>query len=131
MLMTLNMRVLSLAFFVSLGGACAAAAQTAGADEAIGPNGIVAQKLALTPAQKNAIYNAVVRQKVPSTSRGIAAAVGAPVLPSVPLLDLPSCAALDGTEAGFLKYAMVEGDVVLVDPIRMRVVDVIHNGATP
>ena len=129
--MTRNLRLVSLAFFVLLGSVCAAAAQTAEADEAIGPNGVVAQKLALTPAQKNAIYNAVVRQKVPTAGRGIAATVGAPVPPSVPLLDLPSCAALDGTEAGFLKYAMVEGDVVLVDPIRMRVVDVIHNGATP
>jgi len=129
--MTLNLRLLSLTFLVLLGSACGAAAQTAGTDEAVGPNGIVAQKLALTPAQKNAVYNAVVRQKLPMTTRGIATVVGAPVLPSVPLRDLPSSAALDGTEAGFLKYAMVGGDVVLVDPIRMRVVDVIHGGAAP
>jgi hypothetical protein len=30
-----------------------------------------------------------------------------------------------------LKYATVEGDLVVVDPIRMRVVEVIHPGAGP
>ena len=108
-----------------------AAAQTAGPDEAIGAHGGITQKLSLTPAQKNAIYNAVMRQKVPTSSRGITAVVGAPVLPSVPLSDLPSSAVMDGTGAGDLKYAMVEGDIVVVDPIRMRVVDVIHGGMTP
>jgi hypothetical protein len=57
--------------------------------------------------------------------------VGTPVFPSVPLSDLPSTAAIDGSGMEFLKYAMVEDDVVVVDPIRMRVVDVIHGGAIP
>jgi hypothetical protein len=29
----------------------------------------------------------------------------------------------------FLKYAMVEGDVVVIDPIKTRVVDIIHGDA--
>jgi hypothetical protein len=66
---------------------------------------------------------------VPTSSRGINAVVGSPVLPSVPLFDLPSAANIEA--AGFLKYAMVEDKVVVVDPIRMRVVDVIRSGATP
>jgi hypothetical protein len=31
----------------------------------------------------------------------------------------------------FLKYAMVESDVVVIDPIKTRIVDVIHGGARP
>ena len=129
--MTLNPRALPLAFFVLLSAVCGATAQTAGPDEAIRPNGGIAQKTLLTPAQRNAIYNAVIRQKVPTSSHGITAVVGAPVLPSVPLSDLPSSDVMDRIGAGVLKYATVEGDVVAVDPIRMRVVDVIHGGITP
>jgi hypothetical protein len=127
---TLKLRTPSLVLFALLSSACAAAAQTAGPDEAMGANGGFTQKLSLTPAQKSAIYNAVMRQKVPTASRGITAAVGAPVLPSVPLNDLPSSNIIDGAGAGLLKYATVEDDVVVVDPIRMRVVDVIHGGMT-
>jgi hypothetical protein len=128
---SLKLRVPFLVLFVLLSSVCIAAAQTAAPDEAIGANGSITQKLSLTPAQKNAIYNAVMRQKVPTSSHGITAVVGAPVLPSVTLSDLPSSAVMDDTVAGVLKYATVEGDVVVVDPIRMRVVDVIHGGMTP
>jgi hypothetical protein len=127
----LKLRAPSLVFLVLLCSACAATAQTAGPDEAVEVHGGVIQKLSLTPAQKNAIYNAVVRQKLPAPSLGITAIVGTPVSPSVPLSDLPSSVVIDGSEAGFLKYAMVEDDVVVVDPIRMQVVDVIHGGAIP
>jgi hypothetical protein len=126
-----KLRVPSLVFFVLLSTACAAAAQTAGPDEAVGANGGITQQVSLTPAQKNAIYNAVARQKLPAASRGIMPIVGTPVLPSVPLSDFPSSAVIGGNEVGFLKYAMVEDDVVVVDPIRMRVIDVIHGGVIP
>ncbi|HTV27726.1 MAG TPA: hypothetical protein VMF32_08085 [Xanthobacteraceae bacterium] len=129
--MTPNMRILPLAFFMLLSASYGAMAQTAGPDEAIEANGGITQSLSLTPAQKSAIYNAVMRQKVPIPSRGIAAVVGAPVLPSVPLNDLPGSAVIDNTGTGVLKYATVESDVVVVDPIQMRVIDVIHGGVTP
>ena len=129
--MILQLGVPSLFFIVLLSSACGAAAQTAGPDEAIAAHGGITQKLSLTPAQKNAIYNAVMRQKVPTSSGSVAAVVGAPVLSSVPLSDLPSSAVMDGNGAGILKYAMVEDDVVVVDPIQMRVVDVIHGATTP
>jgi hypothetical protein len=129
--MTLNLRASSFIFFLLLCSAGGAAAQKAGPDEAIGARGSITQKLALTAVQKSAIYNAAVRQKVPSASRGITAVVGSPVLPSVPLFDLPSAANVEAGQIRFLKYAMVEDNVVVVDPIRMRVVDVIHGGATP
>ena len=94
--MTLNPRALPLAFFVLLSAVCGATAQTAGPDEAIRPNGGIAQKTLLTPAQRNAIYNAVIRQKVPTSSHGITAVVGTPVPPSVLLSDLPSSDVMDG-----------------------------------
>jgi hypothetical protein len=128
--MTVNVRVSSFVFFLLLCSAGGAAAQMAGPDEAIGPRGSIKQNIALSAAQESAIYNAAVRQKVPTSSRGISAVVGSPVLPSVPLFDLPSAANLEAGAIGFLKYAMVEDKVVVVDPIRMRVVDVILR-ATP
>lgn len=127
-----KLRVPPLIFFLLLCTGCGgAAAQTVGPDEAVGVTGGVIQKLSLTPAQKSAIYNSVVRQKLPASTRGIAAIVGSPVPPSVLLSDLPASAIIDGNEVGFLKYAMVEDDVVVVDPIEMRVVDVIHAGVIP
>jgi hypothetical protein len=127
--------LLSLAALVLCIGAGSACAQSAGPDEAVGPNGIATQQLALTPVQRTAIYNSVMRQRVPSSSRGIIATIGAPVPPSATLLDLPDQNLPDqtagGGEGSFLKYAMVEDDVVVVDPIAMRVVDVIHPGAVP
>jgi len=129
--MTMNVRVPSLVLVLVLCSAAGAAAQMVGPDEAISPKGGIRQKLALTAAQESAIYNAAVRQKVPSSSRGVTPIVGSPVLPSVPLFDLPSATNIEAAELRFLKYAMVEDKVVVVDPIRMRVVDVIYGGATP
>ena len=116
--------LLPLAFFAFLCSAPDARAQAVGPDEAIGLHGTTIQNFALTPAQRNAIYNQVVRRKVPALKLSIAAFVGAPVLPSMPLGDLPTLTTADGT--GFLKYALAEDNVVLVvDPIQMRVVDIL------
>jgi hypothetical protein len=111
-------------------GAGRACAQSPGLDEAVGPNGIAAEQLTLTPVQRSAIYNAVMRQAVPRASRGITAAIGAPVPPSAELLDFPD-QAIGEENGGFLKYAMVGDDVVVIDPIAMRVVDIIHPGEVP
>jgi hypothetical protein len=111
------------AFFLSTGGALA---QAVGPDEAVRPNGGVFQNLSLTPTQRNAIYNAIAGRRGRTSAPQIAATIGAPVPPSVALRDLPDPAATDTPEAGLLKYAMVADDVVVVDPIQMRVVDVIR-----
>jgi hypothetical protein len=114
----------------------AALSQSAGIDEAIGPNGTVMQKHAFTPGQRNAIYNAASQQKIRPPADRIAAAVGAPVPASAELVDLPDQASGDNawagrSWAGVLKYAFVENQVVIVDPVAMRVVDVIHGSARP
>jgi hypothetical protein len=108
-------------------GSAAALAQAVAPDEAVRPDGAVAQKLTLTAAQKSAIYNAVFRQPVRPVAVELAAHVGAPVPPSAPLRDLPDQATTSEPWAAVLKYALVENDVVVVDPVMMRVVDVIHD----
>jgi hypothetical protein len=111
-------------------GSSHACAQSSALDEIAGPNGIT-QDLQLTPVQKSAIYNAVMRQRVRSSSGRTAPEIGAPVPPSTALYDLPDQAGLGGGTSGPLKYAMVEGNIVVVDPISMRVVDVIGQDAGP
>lgn len=135
--MTATLRLLWLILFASLAAMTAATAQSIGPDEAVGSHGSVSQPVVLTPAQRRAIYSAIMRQKGSTADHGIAAIVGAPVPPSATLRDLPRQAM--GTRDPFaedsgiavLKYATVEDDVIIVDPMQMRVVDVIHGGATP
>jgi hypothetical protein len=112
-------------------GIAPALAQSAGPDEAVQPNGTVTQTLALTAGQRSAIYYIVIRQRAKPHADQIAVAVGAPVPPTIDLVDLPEQATADNPSAALLKYAMVHGDVVVVDPVAMRVVDVIRNGAKP
>ena len=129
--MTSALRFAASVFVIILFGAGTASAQTTGPDEAVEANGAVTQPLALTPAQRTAIYNEVMQQRVRSSSRRIAVSIGAPVPPWVRLSDLPGQAAIDDGGTGVLKYAMVGDDVVVVDPVSMRVVDVIRRGALP
>jgi hypothetical protein len=129
--MTRHYRLPALIIFAVVVGASGARAQSAGPDEAVGPNGAVTQTLSLSPVQRRAIYNAVVQQRLRNSDSGIAAAIGAPVPPSVALWNLPDQGAVDADGASILKYAMVEDDVVVVDPVSMRVVDVIHPGPRP
>jgi uncharacterized protein DUF1236 len=112
-------------------GMAPALAQSAGPDEVIQPNGTVAQSLVLTAGQRSAIYNIVIRQRVKPHADQIAVAVGTPVPPTIELVDLPDQVTADNPSAALLKYAMVANDVVVVDPVAMRVVDVIRNGAKP
>jgi Spy/CpxP family protein refolding chaperone len=112
-------------------GIAPALAQSAGPDEAVQPNGTVTQTLALTAGQRSAIYNIVIRQRAKPHADQIAVTVGAPVPPTIDLADLPDQATANNPSTALLKYAMVHGDVVVVDPVAMRVVDVIRNGAKP
>ena len=113
-------------------GCAAASAQSAGSDEMIQPDGVVTQDIALTAVQKRAIYNAVFQQPVKTYTFELATSVGAAVPPSVELTDLPGDVISTEPWATGLEYAMA-GDnmVVVVDPVRRRVVDVIHGGFQP
>jgi hypothetical protein len=133
--------IINLSGLVLLGtvmGCAAAGAQSAGPDEAIGPNGKMAQDLALTAVQKKAIHDVVFQLGVKPYIRAkpeyaaLAASVGAPVPQSAELAGLPDAATANDPWAADLKYAMVDSDViVIVDPVHMRVVDVIRGGALP
>jgi hypothetical protein len=106
-------------------------AQSAGTDETIISGGATSPNLALTDAQESALYRAAARQRTRTPNTALPVAVGAPVPPSLLLLDLPDQAALGDPAARLLKYAMVDNDVVVVDPIKMRVVDIIRRNGTP
>jgi hypothetical protein len=129
--MTSKIGLLALVISTLLGSIGGAVAQTVGPDEAVGPNGAVSQRLALTPAQESAIYNAVIQQRGRTYATAVRMAVGAPVPPSVELRELPDQAAADNPWTDLLKYAMVENTVVVIDPIRMRVVGIICDRANP
>jgi hypothetical protein len=110
-------------------GNFAATAQSVEPDEAVSSHGAVSQTLDLTPAQRSAIYNAVARQRVHMPATLVQPVVGAPVPASINLDELPDQAGI--SDPIDLKYAMVADDVVVVDPVSMRVVDVIHGGIRP
>jgi hypothetical protein len=124
-------RLSALALFGLIFGITPTLAQSAGPDEAVQPDGTLRQNLALTAGQRSAIYNIVIRERAKPHAEQIAVAVGAPVPPTIALVDLPDQATADNPSAALLKYAMVHGDVVVVDPVAMRIVDVIRNGAKP
>jgi hypothetical protein len=120
-------------------GISAAAAQALGPNEATDPSPQVQPNFALTGQQRSAIYNLVQRQRPHTSGVRIPLMVGAPVPRSAQLLSLPDeamneamIAAMGDEDAvQFLKYAMVDGNVVVVDSLNMRVIDVIHGSARP
>lgn len=123
--------ILSLAALIlTIPLAGSAFAQSVGANEAVSRDGAArGGGLTLTPTQKSALYHAVLQQRAGATTASIDPTVGATVSRSVPLSDLPSQGGIDDDTV--LKYAMVQGDLVVVDPIRMRVVDIIHGSTRP
>jgi hypothetical protein len=83
------------------------------------------QNLVLTQAQRRAIYAAVRRAQIKPPQRRFQAEIGAEVPPMIELNPLPDEAVADNPTAKFYEYTMVQDRVVLVDPTKMRVVDVI------
>lgn len=128
--MTARLWLSGLVLLASLLAVKGAAAQAIGPDEAVAPSGSLTQATVLSPQQRRAIYESVARQRVRSAAPAVAAVVGAPVPPSLVLHDLPAQPSdpdqADDFGVRVLKYAMVADDVLVVDPIAMRVVDVIH-----
>jgi hypothetical protein len=104
-----------------------AAAQAVGPDETRGAPARLAPHIALSPAQKRAIYAAVSRQRLRTSAADIPLIVGATLPRSAALLTLPDAARGGDLSGQDLKYAMVDDNVVLVDSISMRVIDIIHH----
>jgi len=89
-------------------------------------NGSLEQKLVLTPEQRRAIYAAATKDKSKTAKIGFPATIGADVPPMIELNMLPDDAVAGNQSAKFFEYTIVQDKVVLVDPTRMRVVDVIE-----
>jgi hypothetical protein len=106
------------------GGLAVAAAQTGGIEEEVSERG-VAPKLALTPAQRSAIYQEVHKDQSKVAPSRFAARVGAEVPPMIELYTLPDDILANNPETKLYKFTKVDDQVVLVDPTNMRVIAVI------
>lgn len=83
-------------------------------------------KLQLSPEQRMTILNAVRQETAKGPSPvNFAASPGAPVPPSIELYMLPDRVLAEVPETKVVKYTTVQDQIVLVDPLTMRVVDVI------
>lgn len=90
-----------------------------------GVSGAIEQKLILSPAQRTAIYDQVSKDKSKVAPKDFSPVIGADVPPMIELYMIPDDAVAGVPAAKLYKYTMVEGKVVLVDPTKMRIVDVI------
>ena len=85
--------------------------------------------LALTPADKAAILNAVKADKTNSAAgppMSTRVVVGAQLPAATPLKILPDAALAQAPSAKTVQYTVIADQVVLVDPTNMRVVEVIN-----
>jgi hypothetical protein len=91
-----------------------------------GVSGAIEQKLILSQAQRSAIYDQVSKDKSKVAPKDFSPVIGADVPPMIELYTLPDEAVAGIPAAKLYKYTMVENKVVLVDPTKMRVIDVIE-----
>ena len=103
-----------------LGGVMFAAAQTGGTSSP-------SMALELTPQQRTAIYQTVIKDKLRTPPpANLPVTVGAQIPPVTELYGLPDAIAADAPSAKFYKYTIAQNQVVIVDPTNMRVIDVIR-----
>ena len=110
-----------LSYAVAQSGNAAGATGTGDA----GVSGAIEQKLLLSQAQRSAIYQEVSKDKSKAAPKDFSPVIGADVPPMIELYALPDDALADTPAAKLYKYTMVENKVVVVDPTKMRVIDVI------
>jgi len=126
-----SLSVLLAAVLFGCAGGLGASAQTTtpsgpgAAANDTGLGGAIQQKLILSPAQRTAIYDQVSKDKSKAAPKSFSPVVGGDVPPMIELYTLPDEAVTGVPAAKLYKYTMVENRVVLVDPTKMRVVDVI------
>jgi hypothetical protein len=105
------------------------ATNSAGSDTGI--SGAIEQKPLLTPAQRSAIYAEVSKDPSKSSPQHFSPVIGADVPPMIELYTLPDDTLAAAPAAKLYKYTMVENKVVVVDPTKMRIVDVIGPSSKP
>jgi Protein of unknown function (DUF1236) len=91
----------------------------------IGVSGALEQKLILSPAQRKAIYEEVSKDKSKTAPKSFSPVIGADVPPMIELYALPDDAVASVPAAKIYKYTMVDNKVVVVDPTKMRIIDII------
>lgn len=107
------------------GGATEPAGATGAAASDAGVSGAIEQKLLLSPAQRTALYREVSQDKTKTAQKNFSPVIGADVPPMIELYELPDDTLADVPAAKLYKYTMVQDEVVVVDPRKMRVIDVI------
>jgi len=117
----ITVAAMALASFAGLQYAGAQAGDGNGVD--IGST--VEPKLVLTAAQRSAIYQAVSTDKSKAAPIQFPAVVGGDVPPMIQLYALPDDAVSDNPAAKLYEFTVVQDEVVLVDPTKMRVIDII------
>jgi hypothetical protein len=83
------------------------------------------QKPALTPAQRRTTYVTASKDKGKTAKVRFPPVIGADVPPMIELYALPDEVLAENHAAEYYAYTKENDKVVLVDPTRMRVVDVI------
>ena len=120
----------ALVLFAGVGGLGNASAQVGSTPPAI-DDGTISKgdPLAtprLTETQRSAIADAVRRDnKAVEPSISFVASVGAPVPPAIELYLLPDTILAEVPAAKRVKYTVMKNQLLLVDPVTMRVVDII------
>jgi hypothetical protein len=96
------------------------AAQTAGITEP-------STALQLTPQQRTEIYQAVGNNKLRTPPPpDLPATVGAQIPPVTELYALPDSVTAEVPSAKFYRYTIAQNRVVIVDPVNLKVVEVIR-----
>jgi len=132
MQVSLRCATIALALVIGAGLAVAQTPPRAGGqlDESItdaAPPARALSQLALTAEQKTTILNAVRQGSAkPASPVNFVASVGAPVPPSIELYMLPDSILIALPETKAVKYTTVQNQIVLVDPLTMRVIEVIR-----
>jgi hypothetical protein len=106
------------------GGVERTAAQSNNIDETVSAHG-VSPKLELTPVQRSAIYQEVHKDRSKVAPSRFATDVGADVPPMIELYMLPDDILANNPDTKLYKFTRVDDQVVLVDPVKMRVIAVI------
>jgi hypothetical protein len=103
-------------------------AQQPGAMTGTSSTATTSTELQLTPQQRTEIYETVSKQKVSRTPPppNLHVSVGGDLPASMELYDLPANIAAEIPATKLYKYTLVQNQVVIVDPTKMKVVDIIR-----
>jgi len=111
------------AFMTLVGAVVAAAAQTPTQDAAAGP------AIELSSVQREIIYQSIsTTQKNQAAPTGFRVSVGGTVPPAIGLVPLPDIVTAIVPQVGVFEVAMIEKQVVIIDPHTRQIAAVIQEG---